>query len=315
VGFLASILNLGLLVAGIRIAVPILLAGLGGLFTMQANILNIGMEGMMLFGAWAGVFVSYMTGSVWLALLAAVGVGLVSAVVFGLFGVRYRCNIIVAGMGLNLFAGAFTMYLLRSIFRTRGSLSDPRIVGVPSLTLPGIDKIPVLGPLLSGHSLLVYVAFLLVIAVHYFLYRTPTGLRIRAVGEHAEAARSVGVDPARVQFLAVLLSGAFSGLAGAYLSLAQLRMFVENMVSGRGFIALAAIYFGRGTPVGTMVAALIFGLAEAFSMRLQTLGFPSQFVLMIPYVVTVAVLIIVSHLAARPRHLRLPSATEEADPE
>jgi simple sugar transport system permease protein len=312
VGFLSNILNLGLVVAGIRIAIPILLAGLGGLFTLQANILNIGMEGMMLFGAWAGVFVSYMTGSVWLALLAAVGVGLLAAVIFGLFGVRYRCNIIVAGMGLNLFAGAFTMYLLRSIFRTRGSLSDPRIVGVPTLTLPVIDKIPFLGPLLSGHSLLVYVAFVLVAVVHYFLYRTPTGLRIRAVGEHAEAARSVGVDPARVQFLAVLISGAFSGLAGAYLSLAQLRMFVENMVSGRGFIALAAIYFGRGTPVGTLVAALIFGLAEALSMRLQTLGFPSQFMLMIPYVVTVAVLIVVSRLAAVPRRLKLPSFTEEA---
>ncbi|MDK2882135.1 MAG: ral nucleoside transport system permease protein [Bacillota bacterium] len=311
-GFLSNILNLGLVVAGIRIAIPILLAGLGGLFTLQANILNIGMEGMMLFGAWAGVFVSYMTGSVWLALLAAVGVGLLAAVIFGLFGVRYRCNIIVAGMGLNLFAGAFTMYLLRSIFRTRGSLSDPRIVGVPTLTLPVIDKIPFLGPLLSGHSLLVYVAFVLVAVVHYFLYRTPTGLRIRAVGEHAEAARSVGVDPARVQFLAVLISGAFSGLAGAYLSLAQLRMFVENMVSGRGFIALAAIYFGRGTPVGTLVAALIFGLAEALSMRLQTLGFPSQFMLMIPYVVTVAVLIVVSRLAAVPRRLKLPSFTEEA---
>ena len=310
--FLASVFNLSLLVAGIRIAVTILLAGLGGLFTMQANILNIGMEGMMLFGSLAGVVVSYLTGSVWLALTAAVAVGLLAAVIFGLFGVRYKCNIIVAGMGINLFGAAFTMYLLRSIFHTRGSLSDPSISGVPTLNIPVIEGIPIIGPLLSGHSILVYVAFLLVLGVHYFLYRTPTGLRIRAVGEHTEAVKSVGVDPGRIQFLAVLISGAFSGLAGAYLSLAQLRLFVENMVAGRGFIALAAIYFGGGTPVGTMVAALIFGLAEALSLRLQTLGYPSQFMLMIPYVVTVTILIIVSRLASMPRHLKLPGTFEEA---
>lgn len=310
-GYLASILNLSLVVAGIRIAVPILLAGLGGLFTLQADILNIGMEGMMLFGAWAGVFVSYTTGSVWLALLAAMLVGLLAAAIMGLFGVRYRCNIVVAGMGLNLFGQSFTMFLLRSIFKTRGSLSDPRIVGVPVVNIPGINKIPILGELVSGHSVLVYVAFLLVAVVYFFLYRTPIGLRIRAVGENDEAVRAVGVDPNQIRFLAVLISGLFSGLAGAYLSLAQLRMFVENMVAGRGFIALAAIYFGRGTPLGTMIAALIFGLAEALSMRLQILGYPSQFMLMIPYLVTVAILIVVQRIAVTPRRLKIESGALE----
>lgn len=310
-GYLASILNLSLVVAGIRIAVPILLAGLGGLFTLQADILNIGMEGMMLFGAWAGVFVSYTTGSVWLALLAAMLVGLLAAAIMGLFGVRYRCNIVVAGMGLNLFGQSFTMFLLRSIFKTRGSLSDPRIVGVPVVNIPVINKIPILGELVSGHSVLVYVAFLLVAVVYFFLYRTPIGLRIRAVGENDEAVRAVGVDPNQIRFLAVLISGLFSGLAGAYLSLAQLRMFVENMVAGRGFIALAAIYFGRGTPLGTMIAALIFGLAEALSMRLQILGYPSQFMLMIPYLVTVAILIVVQRIAVTPRRLKIESGALE----
>lgn len=310
-GYLASILNLSLVVAGIRIAVPILLAGLGGLFTLQADILNIGMEGMMLFGAWAGVFVSYTTGSVWLALLAAMLVGLLAAAIMGLFGVRYRCNIVVAGMGLNLFGQSFTMFLLRSIFKTRGSLSDPRIVGVPVVNIPVINKIPILGELVSGHSVLVYVAFLLVAVVYFFLYRTPIGLRIRAVGENDEAVRAVGVDPNQIRFLAVLISGLFSGLAGAYLSLAQLRMFVENMVAGRGFIALAAIYFGRGTPLGTMIAALIFGLAEALSMRLQILGYPSQFMLMIPYLVTVAILIVVQRIAVTPRRLKIESGAAE----
>ncbi|NLG86968.1 MAG: ABC transporter permease, partial [Firmicutes bacterium] len=183
--------------------------------------------------------------------------------------------------------------------------------GVPVVNIPVINKIPILGELVSGHSVLVYVAFLLVAVVYFFLYRTPIGLRIRAVGENDEAVRAVGVDPNQIRFLAVLISGLFSGLAGAYLSLAQLRMFVENMVAGRGFIALAAIYFGRGTPVGTMIAALIFGLAEALSMRLQILGYPSQFMLMIPYLVTVAILIVVQRIAVTPRRLKIESGALE----
>lgn len=293
---LSNLINLSVIVAGIRIATPILLAGLGGLFTMQANILNIGMEGMMLFGAFSAVVVSYYTGSILLATAAAILTGILSAVIFGIFGVKYKCNIIVAGIALNLFGVAFTTYLLRAIFHVKGSLSDPRIVGFPVVDIPGLSGIPYIGTLFAGHSIMVYVAFIMVVLVHLFLYRTPKGLHIRSVGEYADAAASVGIDPNRIRFQAVLLSGFFCGLAGAYLSLAQTRMFVENMVAGRGFIALAAIYFGGGTPMSTMVAALLFGIAEAVAVRFQTLGFPSQFVLMTPYLMTVLILVVISYL-------------------
>ncbi|SHF54073.1 ABC transporter permease [Desulforamulus putei] len=293
---LHNLFNLGTLVAGIRIATPILLAGLGGLHTMQANILNIGMEGMMLFGAFSAVLVSYYTGSIIFATIAAILVGVLAAVIFGLFGVKFKCNIIVAGIAINLFGVAFTIYLLRSIFHVRGALSHPKIVGFPVMDFPVLSSLPYIGELFKGHSIIVYVAFLMVFLVHLFLYRTPKGLHIRSVGEHAEAAASVGISPDRIRFQAVMISGFFCGLAGAYLSLAQTRMFVENMVAGRGFIALAAIYFGGGTPVGTMLAALLFGFAEAVSLRLQTLGFPSQFVLMTPYLMTVFILIIISYV-------------------
>ncbi|WP_425060190.1 hypothetical protein SCACP_08590 [Sporomusa carbonis] len=301
---LDNLVNFSVLVAGIRIATPILLAGLGGLHTMQANILNIGMEGMMLFGAFSAVMVSYYTGSILAATMAAIVTGILAAAIFGLFGVKYRCDIIVAGIAINLFGVSFTTYLLRTIFHVKGSLSDPRIIGFPVVDLPLVSGLPYIGDLFKGHSVMVYIAFLMVVLVHLFLCRTPKGLHIRSVGEHAEAAASVGINPDRIRLQAVLISGFFCGLAGAYLSLAQTRMFVENMVAGRGFIALAAIYFGGGTPVGTMVAALLFGLAEAVSVRLQTIGFPSQFVLMIPYLLTVLVLIAISYVKKMRREKR-----------
>lgn len=309
-----NVLDLGLFAAGIRLSTPVLLAALGGLFTQQANILNIALEGMMLFGAFAGVFTVYYTGSVPLAVLAAVAVGMLVSLLFAVFTIRFRADAVVAGIALNLFSSGATIFLLRAIFKTKGAFSGDKVLPLPRVTIPGLEAVPVIGPLLSGHSVLVYVAFLLVPVCHVLLYHTRLGLRIRAVGEYAPAAQAVGVNPDRIRYLAVLISGALSGLAGVHLSMGYLQMFVENMVAGRGFMAIAAIMFGKATPVGTMLASLVFGLADALGARLQTLGYPSQFVLMLPYAITVIVLVAVAARSTRRVRRRHAPAAPAARP-
>lgn len=294
---LLSIFNVGLLAATVRIATPLLLAALGGLFTMRANMVNIGLEGLMIFGAFAAVLVSFYGHSFLLGLLAAMAMSTLAAAMFSLFTIRFKSNVFVAGIALNLFGGAFTIFLSRTIFKVNGVFSDPRIVGIPVIHIPLIERIPFVGGIVSGQSLLVYVAYLLVGVVAVILYRTPFGLRLRSVGEHPEAVETVGVNPDKMRYYAILLSGVFCGLAGAYLSLGELKMFGENMTDGRGFIALAAIYFGRGKPVGIMLACLIFGLAQALSLRLELFGIPTEFLQMIPYILSVTVLFIVSKVS------------------
>ncbi|MFV2043653.1 MAG: ABC transporter permease [Anaerolineales bacterium] len=279
----------------IRLATPVVLAGLGTMLTSRAGILNIAVEGMILLGAFVALAGSYFSGSALVGVLLAMLLSMLLAYIFALFSLKWKAHIIIMGVAINIFAGFLTIYLLRSIFGVAGAFSDPSIQGIPVISLPVIRDIPVLGPLLSDFSLLVYVSWGVVILTHIFLYRTRWGIHLRAVGEAPDAAKTMGINVERFRYLAVVSSGALGGLAGAYLSLGHLILFTEGMSAGRGFIGLAASIFGMGTPLGTFAASMIFGLFDSIAWRLQGLQvLPVQFIQMLPYIATIAILIAIA---------------------
>ena len=307
---LGAILDAALLASWIRLTAPILLAALGGLVSERAGVFNVALEGLMLVGAFFAVAGLYWTGSplvgVALAVLAALVVALVLAIVVDLGG-----DAIVAGLAVNIFALGLTTYLVRPVFGVQGSFYDPSLRGLPDIAVPVVADIPVVGQLLSGFSFLVYLAFALVVAGHVLLYRHALGIRLRAVGESPVAAASVGIPVRRTRYLAICVSGVLCGLAGAQLSISLVTQFVQGMTAGRGFIALVAVIFGRATPFGVLAASLLFGLAYALTLRMQGVGIPPQFVAMLPYVATLAVLVAVA--VRRHRRERRAVAAIESD--
>ena len=292
-----------LLQTTLRTLPPILLAALGGMLANRVGILNLGLEGMMLMGSFVGVIVSYYTGSATAAILAAGLSGALLGVVFSLLTIRFRANATVVGVSINMFSLGLTTYLLSILFGTRGSFSSPEIVALQKLDLPFLDKIPILRAL-NGQAITVFIAILAVIVLHYVMYHTPLGLRLRATGFHSMAVTTAGVNVGVIRYGALILSGFLCGIGGVHLSLGQLTMFTENMTNGRGFIAMAATIFGRNTPVGAMLGSLLFGVADAVTRRVQTTGFPSMLVDMIPYVVTVVTLWIVAMNELRKKKAR-----------
>jgi simple sugar transport system permease protein len=297
-----GVFDAGLLAPGLRLATPILLAALGGLYTQQAGVLNIALEGNMLVAAFTGAAVASGTGSAWAGLLAAVLASVLLAALFGLFSIRLGADLVVAGIGINLLASGATLVLMERFFGTKGNFSAG--ARLPDVRLRFLRDVPVIGDLFGQQNILVYVGLLLIVAAHVVLYRTAFGLRVRSVGENPEAAETAGVPVRRVRFLTVLISGVLCGLAGAHLSIGYNSEFTANMTSGRGFIALAAQTFGNATPIGTALASLFFGLADAVSIRLQTRGFQSQFVQMIPYIATIVALVLVARRGSLLRRRR-----------
>ncbi len=283
----------------LRFATPILLAALGGLLCERAGVLNIGLEGLMLAGAFSAVLGSYLWGSSLAGVAFAVAGAVLVAATFALFAVTLRGNEIVVGIAINLLASGLTVYLLRSLFGVKGAFQDPAIRGLPTIRLPWIDGLPLVGPLLSGHTPLIYLALLATAATQLILFRHVVGLRLRGVGEHAEAATTLGVSVARYRYGALLASGALCGLAGAQLSLGNVTLFVENMSAGRGWIAVVAVMFGRAHPIGVLAACLLFGLTESLGFRLQGLQMPSQLTDALPYLVTLASLFLFRAQARR----------------
>ncbi len=282
-----------------RFATPILLAALGGLLCERAGVFNIGLEGLMLAGAFGAVVGSYFGGGALAGVGVAVLAGLALAALLALFAVTLRGNEIVIGIAINLLASGLTVYLLRSIFGVKGAFQDPAVVGLPIHRLPGVEALPFLGPLLSGHSSIVYLALAATAAIQLLLFRHVIGLRLRGVGEHAEAAMTLGVGVDRLRYGAILASGALCGLAGAQLSLGNVTLFVENMSAGRGWIAVVAVMFGRAHPLGVLGACLLFGFTESLGFRLQGLMLPSQLTESLPYMVTLASLFVFRARASR----------------
>lgn len=296
-----NIFDATLLNSTFRFVTPILLAALGGLICERVGVFNIALEGLMLTGAFAAVVGSYFAGNAVVGVLAAIVAGIALAGIFAFFAINLRGDMIVLGIALNLLASGLTIFLLRTIFGVKGAFQDPRVQGLGKIDLPLLGDIPMLGPLLSGHSWVIYLTWLLVAAMYVFLFQHPLGLRIRGVGEHPEAAATLGVNVAALRYLAVLLSGALCGLAGAQLSLGNVTLFVENMSAGRGWIAVVAVMFGQAHPLGVFAASLLFGLADSIGFRLQGLQMPSQFTGMVPYVVTLVSLFIVEAQRRRRR--------------
>lgn len=291
---LKDIFNLTLLQNTIRTATPLILAALGGLLTMHSGILNIGMEGMILIGAFFGVLGSYFFASSFMGVMIAVAAGILIGLLFGFFVIDLKSDEFIVGIAINIFAGGITIFLLRSIFGVKGAFSSPKIMPLPDVSIPLLDKIPFLNTIFNNHSIFVYISWILVLLTYIFLYKTPYGMWLRASGEHPVALETVGVSSRKMKYISSIACGIFCGFAGAHLSLGYLTLFTENMSAGRGFIALAAIIFGASNPIITFIAALLFGFFDALGIRLQGVGIASQFTQMIPYLATVFTLYIVA---------------------
>lgn len=294
-----QVFNIGLLQNTLRTATPVILCAMGGLLTEQAGIMNIGMDGMILFTAFAAVAVSYACSSAALGLLAAVVTGILVGLFFALFVVKFKSDEFIIGVALNIFSAAVTVYLLRSIFGVKGTFSDAGIVGLPSVHIKFLENIPILGTILNDNSIFVYITWILVFVVWLFLYHTPTGYHLRASGEHPESLETAGVSPSKMKLLASVLCGVLCAFAGAHLSLGYLTMFTEGMSNDRGFTAFACVIFGRANPPKVFLAALLFGFMEALGLRLQNVGVPSQLASTIPYIATVLMLVYISVSAKR----------------
>ena len=296
-------MDLEILHSTVRISTPLILAALGGLLTYQAGMLNIALDGFMIVAAFTGVAMAYFSGSLVVAILAAVGGSMLLAALMALFNIWFRAHIFIAGTAVTFLAYGLTALLLKGIFGQDALFTSDAIPTFTTIVVPVIAGIPVLSQIFSGHTILVYVAYLLVPVVAWALYRTRWGLRLRVVGEAPEAAATAGVNVDGVKFQAMLLSGLFCGLAGAYLSLAYVTLFSKEMTHERGLIALAAIFFARGSPYLTAVVALLFGAATALSVTLpQVTGLAPQLLQMIPYVVTVLALVAVGWRSTRARN-------------
>lgn len=279
----------------IRITSPILFAALAAVVAEKAGVSNIGLEGIMGISALFGVLFAYRTNNWLVGVLGALVVGAFLGLIMGFFALKLKTDIILAGIAINLMGGGGTIFLLYLFTGLKGntaSLTTPAML-TPRINIPLIQDIPVLGPILSGHSILTYVAFLLVFVVWVLLYKTATGLQIRAVGENPNAADSVGVSVLKIQYIALAISGALSGLGGAYMSMYYSQSWNTGIIAGRGFIALAAQAMGQGEPVGAMLSSLLFGFASALGNKMEGMpGFSSYLVAAIPYAVTIIGLVL-----------------------
>ncbi len=296
-----QIFFVGLIAAAFRLATPLLFAALGEAVSQRSGVLNVGIEGIMLVGAFAGAWGAVATGSPWLGVVIAVAAGLLTAAIHAVLCLRFHVDQIVSGIALTMLG------LGLSGFGYRLTLGADRGIAIPGfarLDLGGVAQVPMLGPALFQHQALVYAALALAVAQWWFMYRTGWGLAIRACGEHPHAAHAAGIDVFRTRFACVLWGGALAGAGGAHLSIAQIGNFVEDMVAGRGFIAIACVVYGRWHPLGILLAALFFGAADAAQIRLQALNphVPYQFFVMMPYLLAIGALVFLS------RRSRLPAA-------
>jgi simple sugar transport system permease protein len=296
----------GILQSTVAMAVPLLLAALGELIAEKSGVINIGLEGMILAGAFAAMCATLLTSSPMLGLIAAWGSGLVLAALFIYVVVGRGGNQVVAGIAINLLAAGLTGVSHRAVFGITGAALT--VPGLEPLRLPGLADLPVVGPAFFHQTVLGYGALLLVPGVAFALHQTVRGLQLRMVGEAPDAALAQGVNPKLMQALAVLACGVLASTAGAYLAIAYARTFVEGMSAGRGFIALAIVIFGRWSPSGVLAGALLFGLATALQFHVQALGLniPYQFALMMPYVLTLLVLGGYAGKVVAPAHLGVP---------
>ena len=295
---MAEIFTIALIYSTIRLSTPLILAALGGLFSERSGVINIALEGMMLAGAFTAAAVTYATGSPYVGLVAGMAAGMLIAAIHAVACIRYQADQVVTGTAINILMLGMPAFLSGAFFLSSGSTPQ-----IPKEHL--IPWMPIV------------IAFVMVPLSWYVLYKTPFGLRLRSVGENPEAADAAGVRVARMRYAGVLLSGVLAGLGGAYLSIGQSSLFTRNMTSGRGFIALAALIFGKWRPFQTLLACLLFGFTEAISIQMQGVvklpsgdDIPVQFIQMVPYVLTIVVLAGFIGSSRPPRALGIPYQKE-----
>ena len=281
----------GILSSSLVRATPIALAGLCGVISERAGVTNIGIEGIMLLAAQTSVIAASLTDSLWVGLIVAILTGALLAAVHAFLAIRYKVDQIISGVAINVFATGTTSYISSRFLERNADLLNNSGIFKP-IAIPLFSKIPVIGPIFFENSIIVYLMMLLVAALHILLFYTPWGLRTRAVGEHPKAADTLGVNVFKIRYINVILGGAIAGLGGAYFSIGSSGRFDEVMTAGKGFIGLAAMIFGKWTPIGAFLASLLFGFADSLQVKLQILRvpIPSEFLLMAPYIVTMIVL-------------------------
>lgn len=270
-----NFLSAHILVLTISIATPLFIAAVGGLLNERVGVINVGLEGIMLSGAFTAVLAAYYFQNPWIGVLAAVGTGLLLGAVHAAVCIRFKSDHVISGVAINILAGSLTVFLLQMIFHNKGQT----------------PTVPSIGTLAHNMSFLTILGLVLVVLSHYFLFHTKIGLRYRSVGENPIAAESHGIPVKRYMYWGVILGCALVGLAGAYLSIGMLNVFTKNMSAGRGFIALAVVVFGRWTPFGSLLASMFFGYVMALQISMQGLQVPPQALEAIPYVATLLVLV------------------------
>ena len=303
----SSTVLIGILASGIRLATPYLYAAIGETFSQRSGVLNLGVEGQMLLGAFAAFYVTYITGNLWLGVMTALLVGALMGLAMAFVTVNLQAQQGISGIGFYLFGLGMSDLLFQRLLGTVET-----VTGFQKIYIPGVSDIPWIGEIFFRHNILVYGAYLLVPVGWFVLNKTTLGLKIRAVGENPDAADSLGVNVARVRYFTIILGGTLSGLAGASLSIALLNVFQQNMTSGQGFIAVALVYFGAWRPIGVLGGALLFSMINSLQLWIQVLGIPipSDIAVMMPYVLTILVLVLTVSRVRAPSALTKPFERE-----
>ncbi|MDZ7792313.1 MAG: ABC transporter permease [Spirochaetia bacterium] len=292
--------------ATLRMAMPLTLAGLGETFSEKSGILNIGLEAIMLSGAFFSFIIAFMTQSVLLGVCAGIAGGIAVSSIHAYLSIHCKVNQTIAGLALNFFIMGLTSFLFLIVFGKTTTL--PECPVSPKIPIPVLSHIPLIGPVLFNQDLFVYFTFVAIFFAWFFINRTEWGINLHAVGEKPKAADSAGLNVFRIRYLSTIANGFFGGLAGSYLTLGLLGFFMENITSGKGYIALVVVILGRRNPPGILLAALVVGAAEALQFRMQTSGIPvpSQLFTMFPYVITVVVLFLAVGKSREPSALGIP---------
>ncbi len=278
----------------IRMSTPLLFVAMAAVIGAKADVLCIAFEGMMLFAALGGVLGSAFSQNLIVGMLTGLAAGMVIAAIFAYFVLVLNTKPMLVGLALNMLGSGGTIYIMFLVTGSKGNSTSLASLTFPNVNIPLIQNIPVLGPILSGHNVLTYLAFLSVILVNIFIFKTPLGMRIRAVGEDPSAAQSVGVNVIKTKFTALMISGVLASFGGIFMTMAYLNAFTRDMISGRGFIGIAAQNLGRGNPILTMICTLVFGAANALGHQAQSFRMPSQLANMLPYLVTLIGLVLMS---------------------
>lgn len=300
-----------LLLATVRMAVPLIFIATAELYSERAGMVNIGLEGLAAIGSLVGFLMCYITGSAWVGILCGALAGILVNMIYAFATVTLCANHTVYGMAINIFAPALASFINRIYFGAGSQLNQIKLMD--TVNIPGLKDIPFIGPLLFNQTPMVYLAFVLVIFTSIFFNRTKSGLNYKAVGEHPKAAATLGIPVIRIKYLSCVICGALAGIGGAYLTTCYSNTFTEGNIAGRGFIGLAAVIFGRWSAVGVMLACLFFGFCDALQIRLQvmSIGIPYQFFQMIPYVATIIVLSILGGKKSGPAAKGQPYRSEE----